>query len=153
MGPMSSMSTWTAYLVQSAMKALTNKVTTRFAGTNMVDVGWTWCTWPERSRIGVMSHDNFLPSTTTMAGNNGQPSSLQSCGLSLPTPRSQYGLDLEDSPELPESVLPFWSNAYMTPAPLLQHTEHRRQHQFTQNNHQNTFDSWNLRLGMPQVRI
>jgi hypothetical protein len=57
--------------------------------------------------------------------------------------------DIEDSPDLPASVLPLSPNdPYFTPGPLFDPTQTHRQPQIAQNPHQNMFDSWNLGLGL-----
>jgi hypothetical protein len=86
------------------------------------------------------------------------PYGFPSCGLSLPTPERGYDSDIEDSPDLPASVLPLSSgrrdtSSYLTPAPLLGPTQTRMQLPVTQDPRQDVFGTWNLGLGMQEVRI
>jgi hypothetical protein len=86
------------------------------------------------------------------------PYGFPSCGLSLPTPGRSYDSDIEDSPDLPASVLPLSSgrrdiSSYLTPAPLLGPTQTRRQLAMAQDPRQEAFGTWNPGLGIQEVRI
>ena len=94
--------------------------------------------------------------TTTMADGALDPFRIPSCGLTLPSQRSRYQSGIEDSPELPVSILPLSSDfrdSSVTPGPFLGPTQARRQPHITQISSQSTFDSWNFGQETPEVRI